>query len=635
MREVLSRFEETEEVVAVSEARIEPVVEELAFPKLDGVLFPMVVANADVIAPCPWMGGAEVSLSEALNNYYQLMSEENADTVIADVNDFLANQVRPVVTTEEVKPETEIKSEIETSGSPKPEAFTETVNDFALKPATEAEAVQAKEAELEKQPVVEQEPAKYAEYTSIEQPDPIKEAVTGHEVAISDREDVISVIEKPEVDDGRDVTAEKASGLNRETFEPEDVFYVPRHDSAPEVREQATREEAGLTDGAGAVEVHAEPLNNMTVVVGEESVNIETDERLIQDEEFETEPAEKVIIPQRGEPEGIEPKPKNRLDLSEVVENEIVELEVDESLVAPQEIRIKEMEAEADVNLPLAREAVNLPKEVETVKERADDTTEFPEEATPTNLEQKPIIDDSYESLPLVELLNQEPALESEGRLSEDVPVVIDHTEPSQTAVGQVESVAVDESPETKFDYSDSLFMPVDSNPYEAGEAEEASTAFPISQVLDNVQKLESSQSSLIEQVLPAVENVQQLIENTEQSLEIEKFVQNSENSDEIERLNDSYIKILDGLGVECSPEVVNMMSLLTVGLQAEDAEVDIFSRLRNIDESDLVQIIHRRTGGSSGVVNSVKKTLSKALAIGRSAMKLYKIDGSSRYLAA
>ena len=591
MREVLSRFEETEEVVAVSEARIEPVAEELAFPKLDGVLFPMVVANADVVAPCPWMGGAEVSLSEALNNYYQLMSEENADTVIADVNDFLANQVRPVVTTEEVKPETEIKSEIETSGSPKPEAFTETVNDFALKPATEAEAVQAKEAELEKQPVVEQEPAKYAEYTSVEQPDPIKEAVTGHEVAISDREDVISVIEKPEVDDGRDVTAEKASGLNRETFEPEDVFYVPRHDSAPEVREQATREEAGLTDGAGAVEVHAEPLNNMTVVVGEESVNIETDERLIQDEEFETEPAEKVIIPQRGEPEGIEPKPKNRLDLSEVVENEIVELEVDESLVAPQEIRIKEMEAEADVNLPLAREA-----------DKAESNSDMPI-SEPVRVEDEPetliFNPDNNENIVAKELVEDTKVATTEdslavggGEISDNVPCEL-KISPTSEITQNDEIDAIDE----------------------VGE---------------------------VEQIQSAVENISMLMVSLEDDAEtpIMKVIDNLAVADEADRtdyadiheeLRETYAELLEDLQIEYSLELIDLLSTLTVELQSEDEEIDIFKVFGEMDEDDLQAVLRRRSQGSSTIISAIKDTLTRAKVIGRSALKLCRMSGVRR----
>ena len=66
--------------------------EELLFPKLDGILFPIVLANAEVVAPCRWMGDAEVSLTVALNNYYQMMTEENADEVIADVYEFLARE---------------------------------------------------------------------------------------------------------------------------------------------------------------------------------------------------------------------------------------------------------------------------------------------------------------------------------------------------------------------------------------------------------------------------------------------------------------------------------------------------------------------------------------------------------------
>jgi len=74
----------------------QPANGEFTYPKLDGILFPVVVANAEVIAPCRWMDGAEVSLTVALNNYYQAMTEENADEVIADVYDFLLHPVELV-----------------------------------------------------------------------------------------------------------------------------------------------------------------------------------------------------------------------------------------------------------------------------------------------------------------------------------------------------------------------------------------------------------------------------------------------------------------------------------------------------------------------------------------------------------
>ncbi len=97
-------FEATESQPDAYEAAA--IAQELMFPKLDGVLFPLVVTNADVVAPCQWMGGAEVSLTVALNNYPQQMSEENADDVLADVYDFLASQT-------EIKDELQEKEKIE------------------------------------------------------------------------------------------------------------------------------------------------------------------------------------------------------------------------------------------------------------------------------------------------------------------------------------------------------------------------------------------------------------------------------------------------------------------------------------------------------------------------------------------
>jgi hypothetical protein len=91
--EVLIQALELEELETQLDSEYPDAIEQSSFPKLDGILFPIVVANADIIAPCPWMGGDEVSLTTALNNYYQPMTEENADVVIADVFDFLANRI--------------------------------------------------------------------------------------------------------------------------------------------------------------------------------------------------------------------------------------------------------------------------------------------------------------------------------------------------------------------------------------------------------------------------------------------------------------------------------------------------------------------------------------------------------------
>jgi hypothetical protein len=81
------------ELVDEAEYFISTPAEQTFFPKLDGELFPIVMENADVVAPCAWMDGAEVSLTVALNNYYRPMTEENADDVIADVYDFLSRQI--------------------------------------------------------------------------------------------------------------------------------------------------------------------------------------------------------------------------------------------------------------------------------------------------------------------------------------------------------------------------------------------------------------------------------------------------------------------------------------------------------------------------------------------------------------
>lgn len=92
MRETLTYSSPTEEAEVWFEVE-QHETEPTEFPKLDGVLMPLVAGNADVVAPCPWMDGAEVPLTVAMNNYYQTMTEENADTVIDDVCEFLAGRV--------------------------------------------------------------------------------------------------------------------------------------------------------------------------------------------------------------------------------------------------------------------------------------------------------------------------------------------------------------------------------------------------------------------------------------------------------------------------------------------------------------------------------------------------------------
>jgi len=95
---------------------------ELAFPMLDGILFPLVVANAEVVAPCPWLDNAEVSLTVALNNYYQPMTEEDASAIIADVYEFLANQVQQQEQEQDEQIEVLLSPEKQVEES-KPESF--------------------------------------------------------------------------------------------------------------------------------------------------------------------------------------------------------------------------------------------------------------------------------------------------------------------------------------------------------------------------------------------------------------------------------------------------------------------------------------------------------------------------------
>jgi hypothetical protein len=75
--------------------------QEKSFPRLDGEVFPLVAANAEVIVRCPWMGGAEVTLGDAMVSYPRIMTEEIADLIIADIYLLLANRVEESTEQEE------------------------------------------------------------------------------------------------------------------------------------------------------------------------------------------------------------------------------------------------------------------------------------------------------------------------------------------------------------------------------------------------------------------------------------------------------------------------------------------------------------------------------------------------------
>jgi hypothetical protein len=63
-----------------------------SFPRLDGELMPLVMSNANTVVMCPWMSG-EVTLSDAMINYYRPMTEDIAGEIIAELYNLLANQV--------------------------------------------------------------------------------------------------------------------------------------------------------------------------------------------------------------------------------------------------------------------------------------------------------------------------------------------------------------------------------------------------------------------------------------------------------------------------------------------------------------------------------------------------------------
>jgi hypothetical protein len=59
--------------------------------ELDRVLTPLVSANAEAIVRCPWLGGAEVTLAEAMKAYPSPMIEEDPHVLARIVKELLAN----------------------------------------------------------------------------------------------------------------------------------------------------------------------------------------------------------------------------------------------------------------------------------------------------------------------------------------------------------------------------------------------------------------------------------------------------------------------------------------------------------------------------------------------------------------
>lgn len=102
MREVFIQPVEVEWLEEDDNQEAEVASDQLKFPKLDGMVFPLAAEYADVVAPCKWMGGAEVTLTEALNNYYQTMTEDTAEQIVEDINEFLANQTAIIQNSQEI-----------------------------------------------------------------------------------------------------------------------------------------------------------------------------------------------------------------------------------------------------------------------------------------------------------------------------------------------------------------------------------------------------------------------------------------------------------------------------------------------------------------------------------------------------
>jgi hypothetical protein len=101
----------------------DPIANENCDEQWGNALIALVSANANVIVRCQWMGGAEVTLGEAMTtyNYPPNLTAEDEPSLIAVVNDLLANRVEEnSETTEEEEAEQE-ESDIKAEEEKRPE----------------------------------------------------------------------------------------------------------------------------------------------------------------------------------------------------------------------------------------------------------------------------------------------------------------------------------------------------------------------------------------------------------------------------------------------------------------------------------------------------------------------------------
>ena len=254
--EALMESPDTQETLVEVGIEDEPSTQEFAFPKLDGILFPLVVTNAEVVAPCPWMGGAEVPLTVALNNYCQPMTEENADQVIADVYDFLASQVseekevlqepavevsreeksEPVVV--EVKKENTPQNDLTRPGEPPKKAESVTKRseplqrpiETAIKPkaetkpsvdkSTEKDTIEHEEAKRVVSIPVEEADVSPARHESPQPTPEVHDVAPEHEHRTVDRPVALSVEATPQQDDNLTTTQDRNQELVTESIAP-------------------------------------------------------------------------------------------------------------------------------------------------------------------------------------------------------------------------------------------------------------------------------------------------------------------------------------------------------------------------------------------------------------------------------
>jgi hypothetical protein len=519
--EVLIQALELEELETQPDIEYPDVTEQLSFPKLDGILFPIVVANADIIAPCPWMGGNEVSLTTALNNYYQPMTEENADTVIADVFDFLANRI--VIDESKELQETETQED-EVDDEKK---VSEDATKIPQRPSYKDKRINT-EKRVQTQSRVTKAPAVPQMARAVA---PVRE---NRETA---REDLTKVEREP-------IDEAPTSSVHQATI-PEESPDMPRllkESDIVSIRDDSKMEPSDTPDQDVAIRPVSVPSEPET------------------SDEHETEDIRPVFAVDMIRPA-----------VPDVGLRDIEELshqETEPDLTLPEQL-----EDIADI---VADDPGPIGEEDRSIEARLASTVQEPDAE-----------DSGAEAWSEILASNEDNPDVSEEQGAEDKSQVeTDDLEPSVQSSLMTEKI-------------NGLLM-------------------------DLTRQAEIDESDILEIANKLVDEIAEMSLN----LEVGNDDEVTTNETDIKKeLRESYVELLDTMTLGHKEELADLLTYVTLELQAKNLEADATEGLDEIDDKVLHTIIHKQIKGLAVIVSTMKKALARVMAVGRSALMLHIVN--------